>query len=451
MVKARPIKIPESLLENTRTKLIDLIQNRFINDDGLVSKTYPVSSQHLLHDFDDYLPFMIHYGLDSFVEQQVACAVKKSIRGLIPKGNLIISWRQDEWFGALLQQYNKNRDDSIKTLIQEGIEYIGDELVHDQYIGAYHNLRTGYSPPIFDPRTGALIETFLDMGTTFTQATDLALRCLDKVVSWSETNSQWLIPNLVNLNSAIHWKLAKFMIIPMPRRILYPYVRGWRSIIGDKLIRFPLRNPVKLAKQNSNLIHAFIRAYSLTQDRRYLQFVENWFESFEIILYDKGCCFSLLDTRGTPQGVKLSHNHPVIECCLDLYKITGESVYLNMGVEVVKFWMDHRLPNGLFPKHEKASIAFLDDQTDMIVLLVRLAKYLNESQYLTTAVEVFEACINNHMTDNGLMTFSDGAGDIVHDNAIAPKYNALFLKSIIAIENHARIHNKEFADLMQDR
>ena len=75
--------------------------------------------------------------------------------------------------------------------------------------------------------------------------------------------------------------------IKMPKRYLYPYVHGWRSKYGDILIQIPFSYQVKLAKQNSNLIHAFIRAYELTRNEKYKQFIDAWFDQFEQHMYTK--------------------------------------------------------------------------------------------------------------------------------------------------------------------
>ena len=87
------------------------IRQDFINDDDLLSSTYPPSSEHLLNDLNDYVPFMQFFGHHDFVEQQIEAAKSKVVNGLIPINNRIISWRQDEWLEALFEHFKSSNSE----------------------------------------------------------------------------------------------------------------------------------------------------------------------------------------------------------------------------------------------------------------------------------------------------------------------------------------------------
>jgi uncharacterized protein YyaL (SSP411 family) len=237
----------------------------------------------------------------------------------------------------------------------------------------------------------------------------------------------------------------------MPQKYLYPYVDGVRSYLGDTLVRFPFGWQIKLAKQNSNLIHSFIRAYECTRNEKYLDFINRWFGDFTRHMYQDGRCFSGLDNKFRKQGVKLSHNHPVIEICLELFRITGNDSYLAMAERIMDYWLSRRLPTGLFPAFEEASYAFLDDQTDLVVLFVKLHGLSSRQKYLDYANDLYHAIIANFMSADGLTRYSYSDENRTRKMVITPKYNALFLKASIALDHPSQILEDDIWMMLRDR
>ena len=432
--------------------IVDKLLHDFVNNEGLVSASYPPSGAVLLKDFNDYIPFLAFLGYEDFVDEQVRKGIAKSVGGLVPVGKRILSWRQDEWLEAVFERYRCNKSPELSAVLESGLGFIAEHLIDEDLIKSFYNLDSGRSPSVFDPRTGALLEVLLDMGECFPRAMDMALRCLDRIIEWNEHHAQYLMPNFLVYKSTLHDKMSRKNPIKMPERIFYPYVHGWRSIVGDWMIIFPFQHRVKLAKQNSNLIHAFFRASMLTKDQKYFSFVEKWFESFQEYMYDDGRCYSFLDHRMRRAKVKLAHNHPVLETCLDVYLVTGKEQYLQMAIRIADYWITKRLSNGLYPAFDDAEYAFLDDQTDILVLFVKLSKILENPRYWDEAADLYKAIVHNHMTQSGLATYSYLGNDKSSDKSrVEPKYNALFLKAGIAMENHDRILDEDFWLLLRDR
>gem|GEM_PF-4201703 len=432
--------------------IVDKLLHDFVNDEGLVSACYPPTGAALLKDFNDYIPFLAFYGYHDFVDEQVRKGTNKCVNGLVPVGKRILSWRQDEWLEALFERYRLNQSPELAAALESGLEFIAKHLVEEGFIKSFYNLDSGRSPSVFDPRTGALLEVLIDMGEYFPRAMDMALRCLDRIIEWSEHRAQYLIPNFIVYKHSFYDTISRNNPIPIPERILYPYVHGWRSAVGDWMIMLPFQQRIKLAKQNSNLIHAFFRAYMITENHTYFRFVEKWFEHFKTYMYENGRCYSFLDHRMRGDKVKLSHNHPVLETCIDVYLFTGQEAYLQTAIGIADYWITRRLPNGLYPAFEDATYAFLDDQTDLLVLFVRLWKILENPQYWDEAVQLYQAIVHHHMTQSGLATYSYMDTTQHSDNSIIePKYNALFLKAGIALENHDRILDEDFWLLLRDR
>jgi hypothetical protein len=432
--------------------IVDKLLHDFVNEEGLVSSSYPPTGAVLLKDFNDFIPFLAFYGYEDFIDEQFQKGIPKCVNGLVPVGKRILSWRQDEWLEAVFERYRINQSPELAAVLESGLEFIAEHLVDADFIKSFYNLGSGRSPSVFDPRTGALLEVLLDMGGSFPRAMDMALRCLDRIIEWSDQRAQCLIPDFIVYKSQIYDKISRKSPIPMPRRILYPYVHGWRTMVGDWMITLPFQRRIKLAKQNSNLIHAFFRAYMVTKDPTYFQFVEKWFESFQEYMYEDGRCYSFLDHRMRGDKIKLSHNHPVLEICLDVYMDTGQEQYLQTAVSIADYWIARRLSNGLYPAFDNASYAFLDDQTDLLVLFVRLWKILENPRYWDEAVQLYQAMVHNHMTQSGLATYAYLDKTQNSDKRrIEPKYNALFLKASIAMENHDRILDEDFWLLLRDR
>lgn len=431
--------------------IIDKIQGEYVNASGLLSSHFPPDETHLLNDLNDYLPFLRWYGCDSFVVKQVSIAENRAKHGLMPIGNRIVSWRQDEWLGALWEQYRAEETSTLARLLKQGLEFISHNLIDRGMVKAFYNLKSGSSPSVFDPRTGALLETLLDMSAGFPEAREIALACLNQVVDWSENNQRWLIPNFVFFASASKTRISDLNPVHMPQQYLYPYVGGRRSYLGDALVGLPFGWETKLAKQNSNLVHAFIRAYELTGNGSYSDFVASWFKDFVKYMYRDGQCFSVLDNKLRTRDVKLSHNHPVIEICLEIFKVTGDHFYITLGRAIVEYWLSRRLPSGLFPAYVDSPYAFLDDQTDLVVLFVKLYKLLSEQQYLEYANDLFNTILDDFLCTNGLTRYAYASGGNSRGNSITPKYNALFLKAAIALENTDRILDDDIWMMLRDR
>jgi len=427
------------------------IRDEYVNAAGLLSGHFPPDGTHLLNDLNDYLPFLSWYGHDDFVRQQLSVATEYAIDGLMPVGNRILSWRQDEWLGALWGQFEADPTSELASLIELGLKTLDAKLNDRGIIKAFHNLETNASPAVFDPRTGALLETLLDISNNFPQAQEIALDCLDKLVEWSQTYQQWLIPNFVFYTSSAKTKISKFNPFKMPQKVLYPYIDGVRSSLGDMLVGLPFGRQIKLAKQNSNLVHSFIRAYERTGRVEYWDFVSRWFGDFTKFMYRDGQCFSGLNNRFKGQVVKLSHNHPVVEICLEIVRITGNTSYLAMGERIVEYWLSKRMTNGLFPAFGDVTYAFLDDQTDLVVLFVKLYRVLASQKYLDYANTLYKAIIVNFMCADGLARYSYLNGKKFQKRIVTPKYNALFLKASIALDHADQILEDHIWAILRDR
>ena len=432
-------------------KILDHIKYNYINKDDLVADSYPPNSGHLLNDFDDYIPFLMYYGEHELVEKQITIASSKTICGMIPIDNRIVTWRQDEWLGAIWDYRKVNKTPHTNKILDESLKFMQERLIIDGFVNAFYNLKFKTGPRMFDPRTGALLESLLYMGDEISIASDIAFQCLDKLINWSTTHRQYLMPNIVFYENDIKNKISRLNPIKIPGRFIYPYVPGWRSLLGDLLVYIPFQSQVKLAKQNSNLIHAYISAYEMTNDMTYMYFIDNWFRDFENYMYDNGSCFSILTQNKNVSDVKLSHNHPIIEICLDLFLLTDRRRFLEMGTQIIHHWMSRRFSNGLFPAYENSDWAFLDDQTDLIINLVKLWKISDESKYLDIAQQLFKDVIDHFMTEQGLISYVSLNKKESAKPIIEPKYNSLFLKACIALDDPNHILDEDMRLLLKDR
>lgn len=426
--------------------LVDRVRGDFRNEEGLVSQHYPPQGRHLLLDCEDYLPFMAYFGEVEFTAEQVRLGVGKTVRGLVPNHGRVNSWRQNEWLGAVYGEWRRSRAPELADVIGDGVRFLEDRFIDGPFIRAFVSLASGRSPRIFDSRTGALLETLLDTGEDFPTARWMALNCLDGILEWSAGSGRHVVPNFIPLGSRFAMKITRFSPLRRPSKVVCPYAENALSGVADLLMTLPFREEIKLAKQNTNLMHAFLRAYALTGEVRYLEFVKRWRSEFREGMYDRGRCY----TSPGKKVVRLSHNHPVIDICLELHRQDGDAEALQMGVEIAEFWVTQRLGSGLFPSAVGASTAHLDGQTDMIVVLVKLAGLLGDKRYLELAWEVLQAIVRHHRTAEGYVTRAGNGRDMT-PGSIEPKYNALLLKAFIALERSKEILDEELWLLLRDR
>ncbi|MBA7489538.1 hypothetical protein ES702_00072 [subsurface metagenome] len=151
-------------IEESAAALVEKIKTTLVNQSGLLSSTYPPSEHNLLADFDDYVPFLLYFNEVDFVHSQIEVSSKFTYQGLVPQGRLILSYRNDEYLGALLAYYRHTNEPFVYESITRGLKGIRNLLIRKGFLCSYHDIKRGKTPLIASPRAGSLLEVLLQTG-----------------------------------------------------------------------------------------------------------------------------------------------------------------------------------------------------------------------------------------------------------------------------------------------
>jgi hypothetical protein len=402
---ARPGRVE---LQDIAAGIVANLKTRYVNSYGLVSRDYPPSARNLLTDFDDYAPFLLWLGEKDFVLEQVRLADESLYQGLVCEDGRVVSWQNDEYLGGLVASYARTGDALCEERIRHALAGLGLLLVRDGYLCCYHSVRLGYTPPIVDPRSGALLEANEVQGSAGWAGqscpvsgddVEAALAWLDRLVGLKQGILGGLFPSKFYVGKRWLNAVCRRCPLPTPRHKLYPFVRGWRAPLGDMLYSLPFTVEAELAKHNTNLVHCLITAYRCTRRSEYKVAVLDWVAAVENAVVGSDGGAATLYSHGRPRGgIRLNNNFPLIEV--------------------------------LFPTQPDSQFDHLDDQTDMCVELTRLFELTGDEGYRDLASSTLGAVLQEHRHEAGYCLSVDGWGGVV-DDTISPKFNALLLKSVV--------------------
>ena len=126
--------------------------------------------------------------------------------------------------------------------------------------------------------------------------------------------------------------------------------------------------------------------------------------------------------------------------------------FIELAIKIIERVLDdYRWENGLIPTIPDKNFNSLDIQTDFIASSWRISEITGDKKYKEISYQIYDSVLKYHGSEHGLCNSVDRDGK--KGGKIFPKYNALFLKAMILIENKDfKIYeNKYTHGLMKDR
>ena len=432
-------------IKERAAELVEKIKTTFVNQNGLLSSTYPPSEHNLLAHFDDYVPFLLYFNEVDFVRSQILASIKFTYDGLIPQGRLILSDRNDEYLGALLAYYRHTNEPFVYELIVKALEGIRHLLIRKGFLCSYHDIKRGKTPLITSPRTGCLLEVLLQVDNISPRMSEDALTILDNWLQIPFFNKYGLFPSKYYLSSRILNAIFERSRLPMSRIVKL-------ASQPSLLYQLPMGTKVQVMKDNTNFIFALMAAYTKTSNRTYKNVIIRWVDGIMTNLFRDGFIFKFWSPQGDPEVIELTQNFAVVDILCDIYWfINRYKRFLEFAEKIASSWIKLRWDNGLFPRFPGAKHNHLDEQTDFCISLMRLYELTGKRKYRAIAEETISSVLEYHHTHEGYVLSVNDQGKVV-DGTIAPKYNALLLKALILLIDDRNIYTSEsIHDLMEDR
>src|SRR3989344_7188 len=176
----------ESTILKEARAVIDLIKGRCLNEEGHIVRLYPQKEGTIYADFDDLVPFFLYFGEDEFIARQIKISKEATFHGLTVFNGKIVSWRNDEYLGALCSFYRKHPESWLKAYIEEIFDNIKKYLFYGDHIIAYYDLERNKKSKIYSPWAGGLLEVFLENSDLFPEWREAALKVADQ---WLQSES----------------------------------------------------------------------------------------------------------------------------------------------------------------------------------------------------------------------------------------------------------------------
>ncbi len=436
-------------------EIIHNMKNKYVNSDGLISASYPPSRLNLLEHFDDYAPFLMHYGEDRFIKYQIDISRKFTYRGLLISRGRIVSYQNNEYLEALFDYYRMRKEDNIVRMLKESLEAVDNLLVNKGFICSYYDVKNNKAPSIASPMSGSLLEVFLNNHEFSPNMSKLSIQVLNNWLKIPFFQKFGLFPSkyfidepslntiFIKLNIPFHDKLKNRF------GVNFCTLGEWANTI----YRMPWGVKVQVSKDNTNFLFSLIEAYKVTHDQKYKVAITYWIRSLKQKLNRDGFIHRFWSPKNGAKEIELVHNFPVIDILCDVYYyVSRKKSFLNFAEEIALSWINKSMwPIGLFPKTYQGSLDHLDNQTDFCVSLIRLYELTGKTQYHDIAERVLKAILRYHYTQDGYVTSIKQNGEPANER-IEPKYNALLLKALILFSEDKKIYGDDHIhSLMKDR
>ncbi len=447
--------------------LLRLIQTKFILPSGLLSRHFPPGKRSLFDNFDDLVPFFLYYKQADFLLQQIRLIrqQQESFLSLCVEDGVLHSSLVDEWFGGLYSIWKETKDPETFSLLKNSVELVQQKLIQADFLaGAYYPDSDSCSD-FYESWSAGLLESFCEMREEFPEAFLSAQKILRAWLKDDYYKTYGLFPYRVHSSKGKQWwqknVLGKFPPTHRHTKALgtnKDHKRNLLSYTAQK-VRFAFTSGYysQLMKSNSTPAFALLEFYRATGEKFWLEHLEAWIEKALLHFCEK-------DSLGKNTGRVWGEFHPLasisqrdsgivpafILCdvlCDSAAFVPDLRKHLPNVKTILDFYWSKRLKNGLIPQTEIAQFSHLDPQIDFSISLRRFAELTQDSAYLEKSIQLLEAALREHYSENGYLTYSGK----VDTNTIDPKYNALVLKGLIHLETKNQSLYENMHSLFKDR
>jgi len=435
-------------------ELINIIKQRFVNNDGYIARSFPPTSRTLLDNLDDIVPFFLYFGEADFLLEQVHKVQKKGdgLISLCSSHGMLRTRQIDEWFGGLYAIWKATRDASAFDLLSESVKFVHENLIYKNNLSGAYNLCTGKSSPYYESWSSGLLEVFAEMRDDFPDLFDTSMMIMRNWIRDEYFAAYGLFPYRVFSHSLLnaYQKLIASKWIESSNS--QETSTGGRITRLSRHFRFQLHNGwySQLMKSNSTSAFALLEFYRSTKDEFWKQSLIRWCENALQSFVVDGLVYSeyypMLKKATSPS---ISPAFILVDVICDgSWWIPEMCKYLPVAKSILDTYWQKRLPDGVLSYNFKR-YAHIDSQVDFSVSLRKFAEVSGDVEYLHRAKELMDLALNLFYSPNGYWTYF---GDLSESNLIDPKYNALFLKGLInvmTIEQNS--YNNTLHGLFKDR
>ncbi len=447
-------------------ELIHIIKTRFIREDGLLARNYPVRKRTLFDNFDDLVPFFLFFGEAEFLLSQVRIIRQnnESMLSLCAKNGVLMTSTIDEWFGGWYALWQATGDRSTYRLLKESVEFILTNLMQKGFLSAAFYIDKNRSASFYECWSSGLLETFCEMREEFPRAFEEAQHVLHNWIQNKYFRTYAIFPYRVysslikkllqKIRASKHFPLEHFST-PLSIPIRFDTLSFVKNFFED--FRFYRRQNSlysQLMKSNSTCAFTLLEFYRVTGDNTWLEALLKWIRSAIQHFCDHGKVYmEVVPKSGMRRDASITAAFILVDALCDTIYFAHDAIQddkerlLSIIEEILEHGWENRLGNGLVPYHAGAKFAHIDSQVDFAISLRRYAELSGITLYKERSIELMMRALQLHYSSEGYYTFS---GEVA-ENVIDPKYNALLLKGLAHLITIDAPLYPEYYSLFKDR
>ncbi len=436
-------------LDEQQAWLASLIVTHYTNEQGVLSRDYPPSSATLFADLDDFVPYLIEAGHQDFCVTQANHAVSASVDGLLASGGRVVSWRQDEYAGGLIECARATGDRTFLDAALAVNSGLRRHLVREGFLAGYWRVGATRCSAFASPRSLAVCEVFIELDSLDDESRG---RHIEFVRSWTElpaTREFGLVASFHHLSG--RWVDHISQGCPFARPTIH------RRFVWDALRALPFAMQLELTKDNYSYAFALLAIIRRTGDSWAAEALTRWVAGLRrLLLHDGQLHSAIMPGRMRRGPVLFTHVFAAIDLLVEAsFHLPESCKCLALAEEIAKSILSVQLENGLVPTHHASNVDWLDTQTDLCVALLKLGEATGKDRYYASAWAIEHAVFELHRTQYGLVNTVDLSGAVPQPGVVSPKFNALALKGLMAwrgvLREKSLIHDHRLRELTKDR
>ena len=415
------------------SKLQDLFLSVYMGDQDVLvtaidSNGSVVNDEPIIADFGDILPFLWHYGMHDFVEEQLRHATPFLRDGLYVRNGRLRLFSNHDWLLGLLDLYRQGKHKHLLEMAEVGANKVErDFFYHDLLIDEvanWSNWRSLLRPA--SPFNGGYIELWLDL--------------------YRYTGNSRYLDNARKL--ATGWKLSADFI----EHGIFTRYLSLRSALLNNLAISRSRLRARVFKDNTNLVWSLLALYRDTGDSVWRDTITRWLQGYEKYFWNDGRVYLMLDTSYRGYNISLKAGFASLDLLCDIVDAgieTDHATALARGI--ADYWVTRQWVNGLFPVVPDGPCDHLDANVDMIVALAKLYDITNDTRYLDALNKCRHAVLSLHATPLGYCQ-AVGRDGTIQDSQIIVKYQGLLMKLDILPDDPRGLYaDTDTVELLRDR
>ncbi|MBN1457810.1 MAG: hypothetical protein JW912_08160 [Sedimentisphaerales bacterium] len=451
-------------IEQKAQELISLIKTRFITEDGLLARNYPVKNRTLFDNFDDIVPFFIFFKETDFLLSQIRILKEKneSMLSLCCEDGVLITRNIDEWFGGLYALWKETGDTATYDLLTESVEFVLKQLVKDGFLSAAFYRDRGSCAAFYESWSSGLLEAFCEMREDFPSAFEEAQKVLRSWIQNDYFQRHNLFPYRIYSQPFTDFIQRKFLsgLFPL-RKSSKPLLvagRGTKHIpkgLVKQMIFYGTNGLYsQLMKSNSTCAFALLEFYRVTKENFWLENLIKWIDSATKNFCQNGKVYMEFVPRSrNKREAGVVPAFILVDVLCDAVFFAEHAIsnrkneLFSVAKEIIDYQLQNRLKNGLIPCYDDGDFAHIDDQIDFGVSMRRYGELSGQDRYKAASIELTSKAIEQHYSCDGYFTYSGRKPS----NVIDPKYNALLLKGFINLMTVNESIYPEHYGLFKDR